>query len=320
MAKRLLEGPATTKGSALKGNLVIDATRGVIRVRSWPKKRGKPRSQTTIQQNQWFKDCLALIKKMEPGFLAQMMVVTKGTNMYPRDLAMQILSGRHCLFIRPDGTKMFPEVYMMDVSLALDSIAQLPGMMLFRGADTWIAVPAGLPGQVLQFTSPTEPPEWVNPGGSAAGTRYGTTGLSWAGSQPMNPGRFYGMVYTSPAAFIADAIVVQSRTTVPTTQLFPAIYAVGPTGILGARLADGPATTGVVPGDNVIPLTAPLAIAAGQRICFGASVAVAAVDAPAALSGQAYFFNTAGAPPNPAPVASTTANNWQAFALRVQAA
>lgn len=163
MAKRLLEGPSETKGSALKGNLQVDSVRGVLRVRAWPRKRGPPKSAAVKAQNIWFRDCLDLIKKIEPGFLLWCMERTKRTNIYPRDLAMQLLSGRGICFLREDGRRIFPEVFMKDVSLSLDSIGQIQGQLLYRGVDYWTPLqPTPAAGQVLGYDPLSGAPFWTN--------------------------------------------------------------------------------------------------------------------------------------------------------------
>lgn len=166
----MLEGPGTTKGSALKGNLQIDAVRGVTRVRAWPRKRGPNVAPGTKAYNDWFRDCLNLIKRMEPGFLTFCYEKTKGTNIYPRDLAMQLLSGRGIMLLKPDGTKLFPEAYMEDVSLALDSLGQIPGTILVRGEQFWqgLAPPAAAE-LVLTSVGANEPPAWLPGGGGGGG-------------------------------------------------------------------------------------------------------------------------------------------------------
>jgi hypothetical protein len=169
MARRLLEGPSESKGSALKGNLMVDATRGVVRVRKWPRKRGKPKNLAVYERSEWFRVVLELIKRMEPGFLEWCRDKTKGTNIYPRDLAMQILSGHFTILYLPDGTKMFPRNFMVDTSTALDVLGQDLGDILVRGPEFWAVIPLGSEGQVLTIPAPGELPVWADAGGGAGG-------------------------------------------------------------------------------------------------------------------------------------------------------
>lgn len=169
MAKRLLEGPAESKGNALKGRLQVDTVRGQLRVRNWPSPRGSRATKRQKQMQQWFADCLRLIKRMEPGFLLWCTEVTRRTNIYPRDLAMQLLSGRGVLLVKPDGTTYFPEVFMKDVSLSLDALGQTFGDMLARAAENWEAIPIGTVGQVLTIAAAGELPSWQDPPSGGGG-------------------------------------------------------------------------------------------------------------------------------------------------------
>lgn len=51
------------------------------------------------------------------------------------------------------------------VSESLDSIAQVPGDMIFRNNETWVRIPGGNPGQVLQYNGTIAVPSWVDGGG-----------------------------------------------------------------------------------------------------------------------------------------------------------
>jgi len=183
MAKRLLEGPAITKGSALNQNLMIDATRGIMRVRRWPAKRGKKVSPQVKALNDRFTETLRLIKQMEPGFLLWCMERTAHSNIYPRDLAMQLLSGHGVVMQKPDGTKYFSEVFMQEVSLSLDSIGQTFGDILVRAGDFWIALPLGNEADVLTIPGPGELPAWA-PGASLAGSLWWKQDTPLSGAFP----------------------------------------------------------------------------------------------------------------------------------------
>jgi len=190
----MLEGPAITKGSALVGKFQIDATRGVLRVRGWPKKRGKQKSPAIQATNERFADTLRLIKQMEPGFLLWCYERTKHSNIYPRDLAMQLLSGHGVVLVKEDGTKYFSEVYMQEVSLALDSIGQTFGDLLVRDGEFWIPIPLGNEGDVLTIPGPGELPVWAE-GGSGSG------GLWWKELTPLT-GAFPTQVIAGAASNI----------------------------------------------------------------------------------------------------------------------
>lgn len=88
----------------LKGTLLVDATRGVARVRAWPKKRGPSQSSQVQIQNQRFKEAQYYAKRA-PGVLQNMAIkATLNTGLYPRDLLTKfMLKGIFDLEL-PDGT------------------------------------------------------------------------------------------------------------------------------------------------------------------------------------------------------------------------
>lgn len=279
MAKRMLEGPAMTKGSALVGNLQIDSVRGQMRVRAWPKKRGKRVAPGTKAYNDWFRDCLALIKRMEPGFLLWCMERTKGTNIYPRDLAMQLLSGRGVMLVKPDGTKYFPEAYMEDVSLALDSLGQEIGALLLRGPEHWEQLLQGLPGQVLTSGGPDVPPAWTDLSSGSKIARYGATFFNPSGATTFNFNNWGGAVFQLEADIKPIALTWRIRAASATATIKPGIFRMRELGQFDALLAQGPAVVGTTIGVNLFPFDDSPVIPAGTLICAGAVVTVASVSA-----------------------------------------
>lgn len=315
MANRLLEGPSGSKGQSLDRNLMIDAARGQIRVRAWPKKRGKPKSPVTIEQNNWFRDCLALIKRLEPGFMERMYTYTKGTPLLPRDLAMMIIAGRFCYFKMADGTRMFSEVVMVEVSEALDVISQAPGSIMIRGEEVWSYFLVGDPGFLLAAGAAGENPVWIPPPESGAVDRYGWTNLQPKTGSTFALNNFGGLVYVMPKTAEVESILWRVRTANAASKITPAIYAIDETGNLGALLASGPQVTGVTAGENIFPLTAPLGLAAGQMIAFGVQALISSVSATNAPGAAQVSFGASGALPNPAPASASAVGTWGGFQL-----
>jgi len=146
---------------------MIDATRGSIRIRAWPKKRPGARHPTNEFWTQWLKAVTYLYRYQPASIQAQMQRDTKGTIWMPRDIFIAAARGRAWLLTDPDGRSYYPMAYVEDVSDSLDAIGQLPGMMLFRGTDLWIPIQPGSPGDSLKYVSDADPPEWES-GASAA--------------------------------------------------------------------------------------------------------------------------------------------------------
>ena len=82
-----LRQPGYTKG------VVVDTVRGKLRVRAWPKPRGKPKSARVRAQNEWFRDANHLAKKAAGDQIKTAMVMTKNTGLYPRDVILKAMAG-----------------------------------------------------------------------------------------------------------------------------------------------------------------------------------------------------------------------------------
>jgi len=61
------------------------------------------------------------------------------------------------------GETLMPTQAQRTVSEALDAIANLPGYLMFRGADIWTPIAPGTPGQVLTWDAATNVPKWTTP-------------------------------------------------------------------------------------------------------------------------------------------------------------
>ena len=96
--------PRRQRFPGIQGKLMIDTYRGQIRVRSWPKKRGTPKSQAVRNQNTWFTGANDLAKRIEPTQQNLAIAMTKGTGLYPRDLILKQMSGGLYDIVFEDGT------------------------------------------------------------------------------------------------------------------------------------------------------------------------------------------------------------------------
>ena len=83
---------------------MVDTFRGQLRVRAWPRKRGRPTSQVTRDQNKWFKEANEIARKVEPTQMNLAIEMTKGTGLYPRDLLLRQQAGGIYEVVFEDGT------------------------------------------------------------------------------------------------------------------------------------------------------------------------------------------------------------------------
>jgi hypothetical protein len=125
----------------------------------WPKKRGPARSDAQQQAQDDFKAACVIVKNMDPLLIAFAEDVAKGAPLLPRDLLMQTLYGRLGYVVLTSGRKIFSVAAYQDVSLLLDAIGQIPGMVLYRDRDWWKSLQPRLENDVLRLNADLMP-EW----------------------------------------------------------------------------------------------------------------------------------------------------------------
>lgn len=146
---------------SLRGLLQVDAVRGSPRIRAWPKPRGQHRNQTNVYWTKWLIAATYLYRYQPASIQFALQEATKGTVWMPRDLFISALRGRAYLIRDENGRIYYPMAMRQDVSTSLDAITQIPGSMIYRGADLWIPVSPGTNGQYLRYTSADQAPEWA---------------------------------------------------------------------------------------------------------------------------------------------------------------
>lgn len=102
MSKRRSD-PARQRFPGLTGNLVVDSVRGRLRIRKWPRPRGKPKSPVTRQQNEDFALRSFRTKYVAGSQMSAAIDATKGTGLYPRDLIMRAMTVGLFDVVLPDG-------------------------------------------------------------------------------------------------------------------------------------------------------------------------------------------------------------------------
>jgi hypothetical protein len=165
MAK-LYSVPRHRRLPSFTGRVMVDTVRGVLRVRKWPRKRGKPTNPTTLWWNDWFRQANFLAKYADAMSMRRAIEMTEGTPLYPRDVLLSAMRGRLYSWVDDTGWKWYPVAAQRDISESLDVLAQAIGSVLVRATDRWRAPPAGVVGDVLTYQGAVAPPVWTGaPGG-----------------------------------------------------------------------------------------------------------------------------------------------------------
>lgn len=195
---------------------MVDAVRGVLRVRRWPAKYGKPRSALQAWWIDWFRQANLLAKYADGLSQVRAKEMTEGTGMYPRDILLKAMRGRLYFWADQDGWKWYSMAAIQDISESLDVLAQTVGSVLVRATDRWRAPPAAAIGDVLTYQGDTAPAVWLpagGGGGGSAGAMVDKTGNQSIANATWTALSFNNELYDDAA--IHDNVVNNSRLTVP---------------------------------------------------------------------------------------------------------
>ena len=152
--------PRERRLPSLKDRAMVDVVRGVLRVRKWPKKYGKPRSALQKFWVDWFTQANRLAKYVDGITAARAIEMTKGSGLYPRDVILQAMRGRLYIWTDEEGNKWYPMAAVQNISDTLDVLAQTIGSVLVRATDRWRAPDPGNPGDVLTYQGDAAPADW----------------------------------------------------------------------------------------------------------------------------------------------------------------
>lgn len=166
----LKEIKRSSRSESLRGNFMVDTVRGVIRVRKWPRKRGRPTSARQLWWIDWFKQANKLAKYVDAATARRAIQLTLGSGQYPRDIILSAMRGRLYNWVDQNGKKWRSMAAIQDISNSLDILAQDIGSILVRAVDRWRAPDPGNVGEVLTNQGPDAPPSWetVTTGGGQA--------------------------------------------------------------------------------------------------------------------------------------------------------
>lgn len=157
------------RGLSLSGVLIVDTYRGNVRVRRWPKKRGKAKTIAEQQRRDTFRDRLWISKFEAPPLQVAYREDTHRSGIYPRDMSVMMTANKGFHIVNPDGTRQYNMTTLLNVSDILDVAAQLDGQMLIRENGLWRPLPWGTLGQVLKSQGVGNPPLWQAEGGGGGG-------------------------------------------------------------------------------------------------------------------------------------------------------
>lgn len=155
----------TPAAAALRGNIIIDTYRGQVRIRSWPKPRGKAKSAAQQVAQDLFYWRARVAKHADERQMHFARTITPGSGWMPRDVIMSLMAGRFFSRIVTEQGVIYSMSFIAQVSEALDAITQQPGTLLWRSEDRWHPIPPGTPGNVLTYQGTEDPPEWLPPSG-----------------------------------------------------------------------------------------------------------------------------------------------------------
>ena len=147
---------------------MVDTVRGVLRVRKWPKRRGRPMSSVQRFWVDWFRQANVLAKYASAMDQRAAIEASKNSGFYPRDIILKAMRGRLYWWTTPDGWKWYPMAAVTDISEALDVVTQRVGSLLVRAGDRWRDAAPGNSGDILTHQGDDAPPAW-SPGGGGGG-------------------------------------------------------------------------------------------------------------------------------------------------------
>lgn len=129
---------------AYRQQLSFPLRRGALYVRTWQPKMGKPKSATTIAQNEEFKRFVQALKDMPADQQIAAMEIAGGSPYIWRDVLSRALVGK---LVYLDGGSL------VDIQMALDTISDVTGAIIIRTIDGWVALLPGAEGEIMTITA-----------------------------------------------------------------------------------------------------------------------------------------------------------------------
>lgn len=287
--------PAPGKKLSLKGGLVTYIRDGQLIAQKGRSKTGRPKSQVTRWQNDYFTIKNNVVKYMDPWAMWVAWKLTQGTQFYPRDILLSVISLRFLGTLTVDGEEVTSMAIIEDISTDLDMLlGETPGTIMYRGTDLWQALQPSTAGYILVTKGAGLAPEWTPPNL--------TGGLYWTRSKPS--GSFVtGAVNTKGMMFVASNTFtiteIAGYIDVVTGQGYSAgIYRLDSSNEQIAILGK---TTVYTAPDGLPhwisqPMISPVTINAGWRVAIAWSRPAAGNTYPLPMGGTASIADWAGLP------------------------
>ncbi len=121
---------------ALRKELVLTTQRGQLIATSWPRKRGKPTAQVTIEQNAWLKWTARALPYAASVAWDTATKAAKGTGLYPRDILTMAATGRLYDIVTPDGQVLTNIEEKMEFKVFNGAILELDSNVTLGGGAT----------------------------------------------------------------------------------------------------------------------------------------------------------------------------------------
>lgn len=153
--------------------IVFNKRYGTFHARSWPRKRATI-SAKTQKQNETFKTVMALVRRAAGADRVAAGEYVKNMPFLPQDALVSAAYGTLFETVRIGGKlHMSARIAQEQVELLLDSISSIPGSILYRAADEWVALLPGSDNQVLTINAATGVPDWEDAQGGGGGSGAG---------------------------------------------------------------------------------------------------------------------------------------------------
>lgn len=193
----------------------------------WPRKRGPPKSPVAFDQQQEFAYASNWASAADDLATETARQMAKGTIFNPRDILMANMYGTFWDVVLEDGTIMVPNRWVNpDPQYILDRISNVPGSILYRDANFWMArypesdgyvltlkggQPFWLPSQGAGPPGPQGPQGDPGPTGPQGPTgpagANGTNGTNGTNGAAGQPGSIQLPYYQNSGFFLTNAII-----------------------------------------------------------------------------------------------------------------
>ena len=129
---------------SFKGRFIVDTYRGQTRIRTWPRKRGTPKSQMVRDQNAWFKEANHLVKIAAASQITLAIEATRNTGLYPRDLMLRAMGSGLIDIVEPDGTVItYRQKFWSPIMF--QGVIIRPAAPITPGVNVWTTITLPLP-------------------------------------------------------------------------------------------------------------------------------------------------------------------------------